>query len=331
MADLFQGAPLPSLKTEEQKQTIAPQYLTDYQQDIINLGKNAVQQGGVAGLSPLTQQALNMAPETVQAGAGSAGTAQDMLTQSGYTGANTIVENYMNPYTKNVVDEMSRLSQRDLRDNVMPMFDTAAIGSGNFGGSRAGLMKGQTLADIQSDLLGKQYGALNTGYNNAMTAAQNDLTRGVQAGQSLNQTAQTQNQIGTNALKTMTDMGALEQKQLQNELDYPMAQAKDFATLMTGQQVPTGSSATTIAPGEQGKYGLSPLEQMIALLATYQGFTKEGTQSSGDIATLRDAVSQTPRKAEGGAVFQDQQTIPQGAVYYDEEGNFYDSLGNILG
>jgi hypothetical protein len=328
VADLFQGQPLPSLKTQEQKQTIAPQYLTDYQQDIINLGKNAVQQGGVAGLSPLTQQALNMAPQMTQAGAGSTGTAQDLLTQSGYTGANQIVQNYMNPYTKNVVDEMSRLSQRDIRDNVMPMFDTASIGSGNFGGSRAGMMKGQTLADIQSDLLGKQFGALNTGYNQAMGYAQGDLSRGVQAGQALNQTAQVQNQIGSGALKQMADLGSIEQKQQQNQLDYPMAQAKDFATLMQGQNVPTGSSQTTIAPGEANKYGLSPLEQMVSLAALYKSFT----DPNASVPFISDKLPTTVTgKAQGGSVFQDQQMIPEGAVFYDEDGNFYDTEGNVLG
>jgi hypothetical protein len=265
-----------------------------------------------------------MAPQMTQAGAGSTGTAQDLLTQSGYTGANQIVQNYMNPYTKNVVDEMSRLSQRDVRDNVMPMFDTASIGSGNFGGSRAGMMKGQTLADIQSDLLGKQFGALNTGYNQAMGYAQGDLSRGVQAGQALNQTAQVQNQIGSGALKQMADLGSIEQKQQQNQLDYPMAQAKDFATLMQGQNVPTGSSQTTIAPGEANKYGLSPLEQMVSLAALYKSFT----DPNASVPFISDKL---PAKAQGGSVFQDQQMIPEGAVFYDEDGNFYDTEGNVLG
>jgi hypothetical protein len=58
MADLFQGAALPDVTTTTQSQDTAPQFYTDYLQDIANLGQSAVQQGGVAGFSPLQQQAL---------------------------------------------------------------------------------------------------------------------------------------------------------------------------------------------------------------------------------------------------------------------------------
>ena len=110
----------------------------------------------------------------------------------------------------------------------------------------------------------------------------------------------------------------------QNQLDYPMAQAKDFATLMQGQNVPTGSSQTTIAPGEANKYGLSPLEQMVSLAALYKSFT----DPNASVPFISDKL---PAKAQGGSVFQDQQMIPEGAVFYDEDGNFYDTEGNVLG
>ena len=45
MADLFQGAALPDVTTTTQSQDTAPQFYTDYLQDIANLGQSAVQQG----------------------------------------------------------------------------------------------------------------------------------------------------------------------------------------------------------------------------------------------------------------------------------------------
>ena len=62
MADLFQGAALPDVTTTVQKQETAPEFYTNYLQDIANLGQSAVQQGGVAGFSPLQEQAFQMAP-----------------------------------------------------------------------------------------------------------------------------------------------------------------------------------------------------------------------------------------------------------------------------
>ena len=323
---MFQGSPLENITSTKTSQDTAPQYLTDYQQDVINLGKNAVEQGGVAGLSPLTQQAINMAPQTAFAGASSAGTGQDLLTQAGYTGSNQIVENYMNPYTKNVVEEMARLSNKNQRDNVMPALDAASIGSGNFGSGRMANVQGQTLADIQGALTGQQYGALSKGYTDAMSAASNDLNRSVQAGSALNQTAQTQNQIGTTGLKTMADLGGLAQANEQAKLDNPMSQATKFSQLMQGQYTPVGKTSSDTSPGTAGQYGSSGLQDMIALYALYQAMNTPGY----DVSKLAGLANPT-KVAEGGSITSQGSEVPEGAVFYDEDGNFYDAEGNVIG
>lgn len=323
---MFQGSPLENITTVKSSQDTAPQYLTDYHQDVINLGKNAVQQGGVAGLSPLTQQAINMAPQTAFAGASSAGTGQDLLTQAGYTGSNQIVENYMNPYTKNVVEEMARLSNKNARENVFPALDAASIGSGNFGSGRMANVTGQTLADIQGALTGQQYGALSKGYTDAMSAASNDLNRSVQAGSALNQTAETQNRIGTGGLKTMADLGNLATANEQAQLDYPMSQATKFSQLMQGQNVPTGKTSSETAPGSAGQYGSSGLQDMIALYALYQAMNTPGY----DVSKLAGLANPT-KVAEGGSITSQGSEVPEGAVFYDEDGNFYDAEGNVIG
>lgn len=330
MTDFFQADPLPNVTTIKQDQNTAPQYLTDYQQDIINLGKNAVQQGGVAGLSPLTQQAINMAPQVGFAGSGSTGTAQDLLTQSGYTGANQIVQNYMNPYTQNVVEEMARLANKNYQQN-MGGFNAASIGSGNFGSARAAQQGGQTLADMQANLTGQQYGALSSGYKDAMTAAQNDLTRGVNAGSALNQTGQVQNQIGQAGLKSMADLGATQQTNQQAQLDYPMAQAKSYASLMQGQSVPTGSVSSTSAPGQAGQFGLSGLQQLGTMYGIYKALQTGDLTSLSSLLNSSSNTATTTTKADGGSVTQDASSVPEGAVYYDDQGNFYDADGNKLG
>ena len=63
MADLLQGSALPSTPTIAQTQQTVPEFYTNYLQDIANLGQNAVTSGGVAGFSPLQQQAFQMAPQ----------------------------------------------------------------------------------------------------------------------------------------------------------------------------------------------------------------------------------------------------------------------------
>ena len=324
---MFQGSPLENITTVNSKQDTVPQYVTDYQQDIINLGKNAVQQGGVAGLSPLTQQAINMAPQAAFAGATSAGTGQDLLTQAGYTGSNQIVQNYMNPYTQNVVDEMARLSGKNQRENIMPALDAGSIATGNFGSGRMANVQGQTLADIQAALTGQQYGALSKGYTDAMSAASNDLSRGVQAGSALNNTAQTQNQIGITGLKSMADLGGLAQTNEQAKLDYPMAQASKFSQLMQQQDVPKGTIGASTAPGTAGQYGMSGLQEMIALYALYQAINNPATTKLSDLSGFVNPA----KAAKGGSITSTGSEVPEGAVFYDEDGNFYDAEGNQIG
>ena len=59
MADLFQGAALPDVTTTVQKQDTAPEFYTNYLQDIANLGQSAVQQGGdAAGHAGLDEHAV---------------------------------------------------------------------------------------------------------------------------------------------------------------------------------------------------------------------------------------------------------------------------------
>jgi hypothetical protein len=143
---------------------------------------------------------MNLAPDTAFAGAGTLANAADLTKSAGTTGAYDIVGNYMNPYVHNVVDEMGRKQQQDIQRNVLPGLSAAGAATGNFGSSRMANATGQTMADMQSNLMGQQYGALNTGYTNAMTAAQNDLNRELQAGQSLTTTGVNQNNVGTQGL-----------------------------------------------------------------------------------------------------------------------------------
>jgi hypothetical protein len=280
MADIFQGVPLPTITQTEQKQAVLPEFYTNYLQDIANIGTNAVQQGGVAGFSPLQQQAFQMAPNAAFSGAQTAGDAASLLGASGTTAAPSMVGAYMNPYTTNVVDEMARLQNQNVQRSVLPALRGAGVGSGGFGSTRQANVTGQTLAEMQRNLTGQQYGALNTGYNTAMSAAQADLTRQLQAGQGLGNVSQEQYQIGTGGLKTLSDLGAQQQQLGQKQLDYPMIQAQNLSKLFQGLNIPAGETTQKVGPGAGGQYGLSPLQQISGLASTVGGLMGIGNQPS---------------------------------------------------
>jgi hypothetical protein len=305
MADLFQGSVLPSTTTTTATQQTAPEFYTNYLQDVANLGQNAVQQGGVAGFGPLQQQAFNMAPSAAFSGQNAATQAQALTSAAGTTSAPSIINEYMNPYTTKVVDEMARLQQQNLQRNVLPTISGGGVGTGSFGSRRQQQALGQSLADMQANLTGQQYGALNTNYQNAMQAAQTDLTRQMQAGQGMGNVAQQQYQIGSGGLNTLSSLGALQQAQGQRQLDYPMVQAQNYANLLQGLNIPTGQVQQTVAPGQQGQYTNSPLSQIAglgSLLAAISGTGTSGTTNTGIVNDLINALRGSTGRKDGGSV-----------------------------
>jgi hypothetical protein len=257
-----------------------------------------------------------------------------MLTGAGGTAAPEIVGGYMNPYQDYVVDEMGRLTQRNVQENVLPALGAAATGTGQFGSRRQQQVTGNTLRDIQSDLLGRQYQALSGGYDTATKAAQNDLQRQLQAGQGLTQLGQEQYQTGTGGLTTLFNMGANEQKLGQAALDYPMIQAQNYAKLLQGQNIPGGSIKQSTAPGQQGQFGISPLAQIGSLGSILYSLYSGDKDAAA--ATAVQAGQPVKRAATGGAVMMAdggglQDVMPNNAAYHDGQGNYYDQDGYLVG
>ena len=345
MANLFQGDPLPAVtKTTETQQT-APEFYTNYLQDIANLGQNAVQQGGVAGFSPLQQQAFQMAPDVAFAGQGSLGAASNLLGQAGSTTVPDVIGDYMNPYTSSVVDEMGRLQNRNIQENVMPALGGAAIGSGQFGSRRQQQITGNTLRDMQADLTGRQGQFLQKGYTDAGTQAQADLERAMRSGQAFTTLGQEQQQLGTGGLKTMFDFGTAQQKQGQALLDNPMEQAQRFAKLMQGYQQPLGETKQVTGP-DAGSYSASPLSQiaglgtMFASLFPNTGETdarKAYWEAMADNAKKTGTTAVVPKTGkDGGSITKRGIRLANGgmapvdAEYHDGNGNFYDADGYLV-
>jgi len=334
MAGLFQGDPLPAITKTTEAQQSAPEFYTNYLQDIANLGQNAVQQGGIAGFSPLQQQAFQMAPDVAFAGAGSMGAASQLLGEAGATTVPDVIADYMNPYQSAVVDEMGRLTQRNVQENILPNLGAAAVGSGQFGSRRQSQVTGNALRDIQADLLGKQMQALQQGYTTAGTQAQTDLSRALNAGQAFENLGQAQQGLGLAGLKTMSDYGAQQQAQGQKLLDYPMAQTQQFANLLRNYNVPMGT--TTQSTGSEG-YSNSPLSQIAGLgslvAALFPSNSIQTELAQAQIDKLRKGKNGgVMHKAHGGGVrLADGGMAPSGAEYHDGNGNFYDADGYLVG
>lgn len=316
MADLFQGSALPSVVTTTEKAAQAPEFYTNYLQDIANIGQSAVAQGGIAGFSPLQQQAFQMAPDVAFSGAGSLGAASQLAGQAGATATPNIVGQYLNPYMSNVVNEMGRLQQRQIQENILPRIGAGMAGTGQFGSRRQQQITGNVLRDLQADLLGKQYQALQQGYGEATKSAQTDLQRALEASRAFTTLGQEQQELGLGGLKALSEYGAQQQALGQKTLDYPMAQAKAFSELMRGYQIPM-ADVTQVTGPQAGAYSSSPLAQIAGLLTGLGALYGRPAKRGGSI-----------RMKKGG--LPGKRPPPANAEYTDGKGNFYDKNGYLV-
>jgi hypothetical protein len=265
---ITQGKALPDItKTTTTTQT-APDYYTNYLTQLSNTGQDALKRTaaeGIAGYDTLQTQGYGQIPTA-------AGAYQPGLTAAGQTAASAArgitpdrISALMNPYTTNVVDEMERLSQQNLQRNLLPSLKAGFVGSGGLGSQRYAGALGQSLADVQSNLTGQQYGALSKGYEGALKAAIDEMQGQTAASRAQAEIAGKEQELGLTGAQALTKAGAERQKYQQSMLDYPMTQATNVSGLMRGYQIPLTSEQKFVGP-EAGAYQQSPLATATGLL-----------------------------------------------------------------
>jgi hypothetical protein len=235
----------------------------------------------VAGFSPLQQQAFANLPNV-------AGSYKPTLTSAINTasqGAAGItpegVQTMLNPYTSNVVDEMARLTNKNVNRSVIPQLKGAFVGSGGLGGQRYANATGQTLEDIQTNLTGQQQGALSSGYSQALQAALANAQQKTQAAQTQGQLAKMQQDLGLAGINAQLGAGAQQQALEQARINAPLQNAMNASALMRGYNVSMSTTETFLGP-KAGVYSNSPLSQITggsALIGAL--FGGQGKDASG--------------------------------------------------
>jgi hypothetical protein len=276
-----QGDPLPDVTKTTTTVQNAPSWYTDVAKGLgtaatTNLARTGAQ--SVAGLDPLQTKGYGQM-ETA------AGSYIPGLTNAEATAGEAAkgidynkIQDYMDPYRNQVVNEMARLGNQNFQRNVMPGLTGAFVGTGALGGQRYANAAGQTAADFQSDLTGKQYGALSAAYKDAVNAAkaqselqnQAALTQGKLAGQ--------EQELGLTGAGALTKAGSELQKYEQSILDAPALNAKNASDLLRGYTLPTDQTVKFVGP-DAGSYGTSDLASILGI-GSMLGATKAG--STGD-------------------------------------------------
>ena len=207
----------------------------------------------------------------------------------------TDIQGYMNPYQTGVVDEIARLGNKNLFDNVLPGVNSTFAGTGQFGSTRNADFTNRAITQNQQEIMGQQSNLLNTGFQNAAQNWQNDKNSNIQLGQSagslLNQgstalggLAQQRTTLGLTDANANQVVGqqqqALDQQGLDlqyqdflQQRDYPQAQLSYLNSMIRGLPVDksgfnTQSDLNTSQTGNMGSNsGLSQILQGISGVA----------------------------------------------------------------
>jgi hypothetical protein len=198
------------------------------------------------------------------------------------------ISKFYDPYQQEVIDKMREASDVNLQRSVLPGLKAIGIGSGQFGGRRAGVLGGQALGDLAAALSREESGLRSAGFKTALDAALREQGQQTGAANALTNLGQTEFQSGLGEAKGLAELGAQQTAYDQSKLEAPLTRAMNAAQILRGYNYPTTTTETYKGPANV--YGPSPLSQIAGLGTLLGAAFPAGGQGFGDraLGTLRD-------------------------------------------
>jgi len=270
---ITQGAALPNITTTQGQTTTAPSWYTDYLSNLAGnvtsqtTGPNAAQ---YVGAQPLQQQAFTAAGALPGTYHPTLNQATGLASGVGEADVASNVNRFMNPYTQNVVDALGDLGKRNINQFLAPAATSGAVGAGQFGSKRGAEVLGQAINTGLQNLNLTQSQALQTGYSQALAAAQQEQANRLGASSQLGNLATTGQNMGLADINALSTLGGQQQTIAQNEQLFPLQTLNTGASALRGYQVPTAVNSTYTGP-IPGAYSASPLQQIAGIGALLSG------------------------------------------------------------
>jgi len=292
----------PNVTTTDTAATTSPDYYTNLMAGLSTAGMNAM--ANPNQVAPLTaMQNTGYAQVPTAAGAYQPGlSAAEQTANTSAAGAAPQISSFMNPYTTNVVDEMARLQQQNVQRNLMPQLKAGFVGSGGLGSQRYANAMGQTVADLQSNLTGQQYGALSAGYKSSVDQALQNVQNQTQAGQLQGNLSEKEQSLGLTGAGALTKAGAEQQAYQQSLIDAPLKTATNASALLRGYQAPGSTTTTKSGPLTSSYYQGSPLNQVLGIGASIGaglGSTKTIDPKTGKVTETPNWLSELWNRSKG--------------------------------
>jgi hypothetical protein len=227
-------------------------------------GASAAQNAQFIGPTALQNQAFDLTKTNVGSYDPALTSATNLATQAGNYDAAAAAGRYMNPYTQSVVDALGVEGRRNIEKYLAPAATSAAVGSGQFGSKRGAEVLGQAINTGLSNLNLAQSQALQTGYSQALTAAQQEQQARLAGSQRFSDIANQRQALGLGDINAAATIGEQQRALEQNYQLFPMQQLTSQAALLRGQTIPTSTASSYTGP-IPGAYNASPLSQIAGL------------------------------------------------------------------
>ncbi len=189
---------LPDYYTDAAMQTLANQQALSARPTPIYPGPR------IADFTAMQNMAFDQTP-------GAARAYEPYLAQAGRSTAD-VTQQFMNPYTSQVVDRIGQMGTRALNEQILPGIEGSMIRAGQFGGTRQAELMGRAVREATEGISAQQSQALERGYAQSLGAAQQEQTR--QGG-----LASLAQQLGLRGVDALQTAGGLQQGQTQRNLD----------------------------------------------------------------------------------------------------------------
>lgn len=300
----------------------------------------------VAGFSPQQLASFNLAeryaqpaPQYGQAqGAISGAIGQDVygqnvqpyLEEGAAPAGQEDINQYLNPYRQEVLENIGRLGSRNLIENILPNVQNKFIGAGQYGSSQHQNLTNRAIRDTQEGISQAQANALHGGFGTALQAAQSQKGRQLEAGQLASQAGERQagrqlqgaealqnlagaeQQQGLRGVAALNQVGGQQQQQEQNllnvpysefkrELEYPFYRQAHLTSVINGLPSPgTSQFASEVNPVPPSAPQASPYSQFGGLVQSYAGMAnqRQGYAEGGVVKQL----SRHRHMADGGSL-----------------------------
>lgn len=197
-------------------------------------------------------------------------------------------QQYMSPYTENVVNEIARSGNQNLMENIMPEVQSSFIGSGQFGSTRNADIMARAVRDAQTGISDKQSQALQSGYTTGANIFGQDAARAQQQQQMQSQTALGAGQLGANTAVSAGQLGAntaISSGQLGANTAIQGGSLTSGANLNAGQMANSGAQI-----GSNAALGAS--QQLGALGQMRQGLAQKDAQALNSVGGLEQQLNQ---------------------------------------